>query len=368
MTQKKEGITKTAASEYYQCRFYLPDGTRIRQSTGEKEYTAAWNKYQRLRKQHGIAPDTGNEPTVGQILADYEVIKIKQGDKDLVTVYPSNKKSILKYSPPETPWRQLTDKNSPLHIQNFVDAELKRGVKASFIERKLSILSAAAEYAIIHNEMDIRNPRKLATYKKEKPSYYWLSREQARKLLDVAKNMHNSVSSHYSLHDYIFIALSTGLRPNEILSIKIEDVLFEHEHIFIPITKNDTSHNVPITEGMVEILKRRIAFANTWESEWLFVNPFYRKDKTKPLKPYTRFIGSFKHACKKAGIPVSSKKQRGMKIYSLRHTFATWLCAEGVSVERVSQLLNHADISMTMRYVRVAAKWRKEAVDKLPPL
>ncbi|MEM6337684.1 MAG: tyrosine-type recombinase/integrase [Bacteroidota bacterium] len=49
-----------------------------------------------------------------------------------------------------------------------------------------------------------------------------------------------------------------------------------------------------------------------------------------------------------AGLPES------VHFHTLRHTSASWLAMEGISLFKIQKLLGHADISTTMRYAHLA--------------
>jgi hypothetical protein len=61
-----------------------------------------------------------------------------------------------------------------------------------------------------------------------------------------------------------------------------------------------------------------------------------------------------------AGLPYVTWKD-------LRHTFATELTAQGISLRVVQELLGHTTIKMTARYAHVAPSTMREAVMKLVP-
>ena len=54
-----------------------------------------------------------------------------------------------------------------------------------------------------------------------------------------------------------------------------------------------------------------------------------------------------------------------LHFHSLRHTFATWLVQEGVSIYEVQKLLGHSSISVTQIYSHLAASELHGAVNKI---
>ena len=54
-----------------------------------------------------------------------------------------------------------------------------------------------------------------------------------------------------------------------------------------------------------------------------------------------------------------------MDLYNLRHTFATRAILSGTDVTILQKLLEHPEIGMTMRYVKVVEHYKFEAVERL---
>jgi len=56
--------------------------------------------------------------------------------------------------------------------------------------------------------------------------------------------------------------------------------------------------------------------------------------------------------------------QGAMVLYNLRHTFATRSILSGTEVTILQKILGHSEMSMTMRYVKIAEHCKVEAVVK----
>lgn len=63
----------------------------------------------------------------------------------------------------------------------------------------------------------------------------------------------------------------------------------------------------------------------------------------------------FELALKAAGIS-------NFRWHDIRHTFASWLVQDGVPLDRVSKLLGHKSLTMTMRYAHLAPNQLREDV------
>ncbi len=78
------------------------------------------------------------------------------------------------------------------------------------------------------------------------------------------------------------------------------------------------------------------------DGEYVFTNP-----DTGTL--YTDVERSFSAACREAGIT-------NFTFHDLRHTFGTRLADAGVDVVKIKELMGHASIVTTMRYIRPPIK------------
>ena len=62
---------------------------------------------------------------------------------------------------------------------------------------------------------------------------------------------------------------------------------------------------------------------------------------------------------------MSGIQKKGLHFHSLRHTFASWLVQEGVSLYEVQRLLGHSNISVTEIYAHLQPCQLHSAVNKL---
>lgn len=157
-------------------------------------------------------------------------------------------------------------------------------------------------------------------------------------------------------HYYLFRLMAfSGIRICEVLQIKIDNINFKHNYIYIKKTKNGREFlAVPHPKIMEEIkvwikdLKER--YPNT---PYLF--PTFAKEDTAKGTLRKRF----KEHLKKAGI------EEKYYPYSLRHSFATHLYEQDVPIEKISRLLNHKNTETTKIYICCATQNLIPEVSKL---
>ena len=155
------------------------------------------------------------------------------------------------------------------------------------------------------------------------------------------------------LHDIAKIILDTGMRPEEVFRMRVENLDFKQKTIFNPHGKTKAARRtIPMADDALAVLKLRVKKATNLGTPYLFRS---RHDVQKP-------IGSVKKAhtaaVKRAQI------RRYFRLYDLRHTFATRTVDAGTDLPTLSSLLGHTSILMTMRYVHPAAEQKKTAMEK----
>jgi integrase len=155
------------------------------------------------------------------------------------------------------------------------------------------------------------------------------------------------------LRDISKIILDTGMRPEEVFRMRVENLDFKQKSIFNPNGKTKAARRtIPMTDDALSLLKLRVKEADKLETPYVFPSPHNVQ----------RPIGSVKKAHSAA--VTRAKITRRFRLYDLRHTFATRAVASGTDLPTLSSLLGHASILMTMRYVHPAAEQKRVAMEK----
>lgn len=169
----------------------------------------------------------------------------------------------------------------------------------------------------------------------------------------------------------ILICLNTGLRVGEVCALRWENVDFETRRIHVEKTieriyskeenktiviidtpKSITSvRNIPINSKLYNILKqirgksKKTDFVLTGSSEH-YVEP-------------RNYQYHFKEILKRS-------KVKKYKFHTLRHTFATNCIEAGMDIKSLSEILGHADVSITLNiYVHSSDKAKRKYLEKI---
>lgn len=223
-------------------------------------------------------------------------------------------------------------------ISRYIDLRRVHGLSNSSINREISVLSAAINYAVKRWGWNISNPVSGLYLKMPEGRMRWLTREEAQRLLTAGR-----VSDAPHLYDFLRLALNTGMRRGEMLGLEWRRVDFGEARLLLEgiHTKNGKRRYVPLNRGALDALKSRLQFRDQFSpgSPWVFVQ--------RNGKPVVQVNFAFRQACEKAGV-------EDFRIHDLRHTFASWLVSSGVPLSELRDLLGHSSIVQTERYAHLA--------------
>jgi integrase len=166
---------------------------------------------------------------------------------------------------------------------------------------------------------------------------------------DEEERLMSSSSDH--LRPILAMALNTGMRKGEILSLTWNNVDFDN-NLFIINASNNKSKKVkriPINSFLKKMLLE-YKLKNQTVSEYVFLS-----DDNKPLKDIKT---AFKNACRRVNI-------KGLRFHDLRHTAGTRMLESIVNIVAISEILGHSSIDITKRRYLHPDYSVREAVEKL---
>lgn len=236
------------------------------------------------------------------------------------------------------PLRRFTS----MMLEQFQTDKLNMGRKPATVNRLIATLShmftKAVEWDMVEEEI-LKRIRKVKLLPENNRRLRYLSTEECQRLIDSCDN---------HLKPIVITALNTGMRKDEILGLKWDNVDLKAGFILLTQdqTKNSERKEIPINQTLRETLEGIAS-----QFKYVFVNPLTgnRYDNVKR---------SFNTALKKVGI-------RDFKFHDLRHTFASHLVMAGIDLTTVKELMGHKDFKMTLRYAHLAPSHKVKAVDML---
>lgn len=141
--------------------------------------------------------------------------------------------------------------------------------------------------------------------------------------------------AQHDAYDLIVLLLDTGARYSEIARLEWSQVDLESRVIHLWRSKVQNESILYMTDRAYGVLQRRHQHRD---------NTFVFTNKKGGVRGYTS--GAIRKAFRRAGLGDCT-------IHTLRHTHASRLVQNGLSIYEVKEILGHSDIKTTMRYAHL---------------
>jgi integrase len=206
----------------------------------------------------------------------------------------------------------------------------------SSVNKELSTLSKIFNLAMQERKIDTNPTQFIEKLAEPKSRQRILSAEERERFF-------TELGKDKILYRLSMIAMHTGLRKGQILSLKLSDIDFEREVLTASPSKGREERKIPLNQTMVNLFKEIEA-----ETPDGLIFPFkdFRKRWNNAMDEKHANIEDF-------------------TFHDLKHQFSTELVRRGVSPSLVQLLFAHSDIKITEGYINDELEIMKSALSKL---
>ena len=286
----------------------------------------------------------------------------KHTAKDLINRYikeilPQKPKSIIAQGGQLNWWKEsigsfLLSDITPALISEYrsklaLERNEHRGVKKSdaTINRYCSALSHS--FTVATKEfgwMEENQMLKIKKLKEPRGRVRFLSDEEREKLLQICKE-----SQSPFLYILVVLAIGTGARKMELLALKWEDVDLNRGMIFLYDTKNKERRSLPLVGISKDLMKQH--HRNRNQNTRLV---FPAKNLKDPIDVRTPFETVLARA-----------EIKDFRWHDLRHSCASYLAMNGVTLAEIAGVLGHKTLSMVKRYSHISDAHTSQVVERM---
>lgn len=186
---------------------------------------------------------------------------------------------------------------------------------------------------------------------KWKPYLFW-QEEFGSKLIVHRRYMEKLLSSPLlKLRNLIILELSAlnGFRGGEVLTVRVEDIDFENEVLFVLDSKKHKRIPLPLDPTLGSHLEKYMRDNNLTSGYLLQKFPAGRPSKEPtPLMNIKTIEEIWKRSCKRVGIPIVMKPTIGRAYFACMEHFYY-----GASAVEVQFLLRHNSLLTTVKYLNM---------------
>ena len=262
----------------------------------------------------------------------------------------------IKELAPELHMNELTRQSYQKLLNNYAATHEKQTTLDFHHHLKAALVDALDEGLLEHD------PTRRAIIKGVDPSN---KKNKFLNLYELQKLLHHlDLGDELNWDWFILLVSKTGLRFAEALALTPEDFDFERQQIIVnkswnyktPIgnfqkTKNESSNRVVMVDW--HLMNQFKSLIRNKESDWPIFVPHNKRVFNSTVN------GLLEKYCYKLDIPTIS-------VHGLRHTHASLLLYEGVSVASVAKRLGHANTTTTQEtYIHIIEELKNKDNDKV---
>ncbi len=270
-------------------------------------------------------------------------------DRYVANVLPAKPKSEAKQRSQLNWWKReigeyVLANVTPALIAEYRD-HLGRTRAAGTVNRYLAALSHAFTMAVKEwGWVDMNPVRNVRRPREPRGRVRFLSDEERERLLTACRE-----SARPALYPVVLLAVSTGARQGELLSLRWSDVDLKQGVLRFEDTKNGERRAVPVA-GMALAELRRWGKVRRIDTDFVFPHP----NKPNPLD-----IRPAWEAARGAA------ELQNFRFHDLRHTAASYLAMSSATLAEIAEILGHKTLAMVKRYSHLTEQHTSKVVARM---
>ncbi len=247
-----------------------------------------------------------------------------------------------------------------LGLRSFLADEQRRGLGKRSAARSLSAIRSFFRYLQAHHGLAVNVARSARVPKQDRRLPSYVRRPQLDRLFDLAE-ARAAGDDFVPLRDLAMLELfySTGVRLAELVGLNLRQVDLLSDQVKV-MGKGRKERILPVGSKAVTALRRYLAVREDVvarkgsERQAVFVSRLGKR--LAPRSVQRAMQGMFQ-----------AIGEDGLRVHSLRHSFATHLLDAGADLRAVQELLGHASLSTTQIYTHTSVERLKKVYRQAHP-
>jgi len=238
-------------------------------------------------------------------------------------------------------------------LEAWAAVHVQKGYAPATINKHIFLMNRMMNLArhwglITHNAFEARVLRRLPVTEQR---HMFLKPEEVGRILRACQQ-----DIHPQLYHFARLLLLTGARKGEALKANWNHFDLSRNVWTVPVSKNGRARRIVLNQAVIDLIMELKAEAEVRGYPLHPSSPVFYNPRTKDR--YDSFYAAWHRARAKAEVP-------DVRFHDLRHTFASMLINEGVSLYEVQRLLGHHHITMTERYAHLLPDTLQERVERV---
>ena len=354
---------------------FIHDGQRIERSTGfeNKRKAEAYAEAFRTQLRNG---DVGlisrtEKPLFKKAVEDFLIWAESRLEKSTIRRYKLATETLIRFF-----GGSRVDKVTSAEIEKFITTRSReigqrRGrkskngkTKPAAKKVKISSSTINKELAVLKKIFSNLNSAKIVNANPVRGIKFLKESNDAGRVLNYQEENLYLLAASQPYQNFAAILIETGMRPDELCSLKVSDVFLDDEYIFIQKGKTKAARRlVPLSDRALHTIKTQLA-NNPAQAVYLFAGGRGANELDDRIG---KFNNAHYGALDRSKIDGENRTGTAGKctIYSFRHTFATRFIESGGDLLTLAAILGHASLRMVMRYAHPSDAHKFEAIKKM---
>ena len=270
--------------------------------------------------------------------------RLKNLSPRTIEYYAENLRYFRRISPV-----QYVEDITRLVVEDFVDHEMTKGNSTSAVNTRIRGLRVFLNFCADREYM------KKLSFPLIKEDEHLKEPYTDAELQRLLKKPTSERWGEWRTWTAINMFLATGIRANTLVNIKICEVDFEHDTIFLRKLKNRKQQIIPMSKALKDVLVLYLKLWD-WDSEfYLFPTMSGKQLSVHALEDSVRHYNIARNVSKTS-------------LHLFRHTFAKNYILAGGGLVQLQMILGHSTLDMTRRYINLYGSDVHRDFDKLNPL
>lgn len=277
--------------------------------------------------------------------------KIRNLAEDTISYYNKCFKSFMKYVNETYEELNINEDIKKQMIDNYILFMRKNKLKDTTININLRGIRSILYYFMKEHyieEFEIKLIKEDETI----PNLY--TDEEVKKLLK-KPNLKSCSFAEYRTWTIVNFFIATGVRSRTLRHIKIEDLDFENELIYLTTTKGRRMLVIPMSIALKKILLEYLKIRGGQKEEYLFCN---LEGEQLTRNALSNIISKYNN----------HREVEKTGIHLFRHYFAKNYIQNGGNALKLQKLLGHTTLAQTQKYVDLFGQDLQKDFDKYNPL
>lgn len=225
-------------------------------------------------------------------------------------------------------------KVKPYSIVVFQNAKVKEGLAHSTVNRIMATFDDFYDYCLLREWIKER-PYTYSKFKEDFKKKTKIPPHEKRKMLEVAQQP----NQHALIYLFLIFGFDVGMRHNEILNVRWENINWKTGDIWLPETKTGERLQ-PTTDRIIRELR-------DFQEKTGATHGYVFASKNSASRRIYSMRKQFNQVCKAAGI------RNDYTPHFMRHTCVSELSANGLTDRQIMYFTGHKTAAMVARYSHI---------------